>query len=160
MLGQLQARDVRGARSALDVSSAGLTVADIQYDDGLIWVKRQTYPGSGGLVTKETNGRRKRPVPIIEQLLPELARLTEGRDPEARLIVRPRGGVITSASLCRATGWDSVVKKLGLAGLDRHALRHTALTWMADSEVPLDMLQRVAGHADPAVTQRYLHPDH
>ena len=53
-----------------------------------------------------------------------------------------------------------VVKKLGLAGLDRHALRHTALTWMADSGVPIHMLQRVAGHTDPAVTQRYLHPDH
>lgn len=139
---------------------AGLTVGDVVYDDGLIWVKRQTYPGRGGLVTKETKGRRKRPVPIIEQLRPTLERLTEGREPEERLILGPRGGVITTASLRRATGWDTVVGKLGLAGLDRHALRHTALTWMADSDVPLHMLQRVAGHTDPAVTQRYLHPDH
>jgi integrase len=40
-----------------------------------------------------------------------------------------------------------------------HALRHTALTWMADSGVPLYVLQRVAGHQDPAVTAHYLHPD-
>ena len=41
----------------------------------------------------------------------------------------------------------------------RHGLRHTALTWMADSGVPLYVLQRVAGHQDPAVTARYLQPD-
>jgi integrase len=42
----------------------------------------------------------------------------------------------------------------------RHGLRHTALTWMADAGVELHLLQRVAGHQDPAVTARYLHPDH
>ena len=41
----------------------------------------------------------------------------------------------------------------------RHGLRHTALTWMADAGVNLHILQRVAGHQDPAVTARYLHPD-
>ena len=30
---------------------------------------------------------------------------------------------------------------------------------MADAGVELHMLQRVAGHQDPAVTSRYLHPD-
>ena len=31
---------------------------------------------------------------------------------------------------------------------------------MADAGVELHLLQRVAGHQDPAVTSRYLHPDH
>ena len=48
---------------------------------------------------------------------------------------------------------------LDLAGLVRHGLRHTALTWMADSGVPLYVPQRVARHQDPAVTARCLHPD-
>jgi hypothetical protein len=30
---------------------------------------------------------------------------------------------------------------------------------MADAGVELHLLQRVAGHQDPAVTSRYLHPD-
>jgi hypothetical protein len=34
------------------------------------------------------------------------------------------------------------------------------LTWMADAGTDLYVLQRVAGHQDPAVTARYLHPDH
>ncbi|MET0165005.1 MAG: tyrosine-type recombinase/integrase, partial [Vicinamibacterales bacterium] len=57
-----------------------------------------------------------------------------------------------TATLRDATGWDELVNDLGLAGLVRHGLRHTALTWMADAGVELHLLQRVAGHQDPAVT--------
>ena len=83
-----------------------------------------------------------------------------GRARDARLLVGPRGGVITTATLRDATRWDELVDDLGLAGLVRHGLRHTALTWTADAGVELHLLQRVAGHQDPAVTSRYLHPDH
>lgn len=138
---------------------AGLTVRDVDLAAGLIHVKRQTYPGSGGLVTKGTKGRRRRVVPIIDQLRPTLERLVVGRPETERLVTGPRGGVITTATLRDATKWDDVVRRLGLAGLVRHGLRHTALTWMADSGVQLYVLQRVAGHQDPAVTARYLHPD-
>jgi hypothetical protein len=34
------------------------------------------------------------------------------------------------------------------------------LTWIADAGVELHLLQHVAGHQDPPVTSRYLHPDH
>ena len=139
---------------------AGLQVGDVDLPRGLLTVRRQTYPGRGGLITKETKGRRRRPVPIIEPLRATLERLTVGRASDARLLVGPRGGVITTATLRDATGWDELVDDLGLAGLVRHGLRHTALTWMADAGVELHLLQRVAGHQDPAVTSRYLHPDH
>jgi integrase len=99
-------------------------------------------------------------VPIIEPLRATLERLTVGKARDARLLVGPRGGVITTATLRDATGWDELVDDLGLAGLVRHGLRHTALTWMADAGVELHLLQRVAGHQDPAVTSRYLHSDH
>ena len=71
----------------------------------------------------------------------------------------PRGGVITTATLRDATNWDQLVTELGQPGLVRHGLRHTALTWMADAGIELHIVQRVAGHQDPAVTARYLHPD-
>jgi len=73
-------------------------------------------------------------------------------------VLGPRGGVITTATLRDATGWDALVTELGQPGLVRHGLRHTALTWMADAGIDLHILQRVAGHQDPAVTARYLHP--
>jgi len=84
--------------------------------------------------------------------------LVAGRDGDERLISGPRGGVITTATLRDATKWDEVVRHLGLQGLVRHGLWHTALTWMVDSGVPLHVVQRVAGRTDPAATALYLHP--
>jgi hypothetical protein len=70
----------------------------------------------------------------------------------------PCQGVITTVTLRDATGWDALVTELGQPGwLPRPS--STALTWMADAGVDLHVLQRVAGHQDPAVTARYLHPD-
>ncbi|MFI6215330.1 tyrosine-type recombinase/integrase [Nocardia brasiliensis] len=43
--------------------------------------------------------------------------------------------------------------------LRRHDWRHTGFTWFADAGVPLHRLQQIAGHTDPRITQRYLHPD-
>jgi integrase len=119
------------ATTALRISEvAGLQVGDVDLPHGLLNVRRQTYPGRGGLVTKETKSRRRRTVPIIEPLRPTLERLTAGRARNARLLIGPPGGVITMATLRDATGWDKLVDDLGLAGLVRHGLRHTALTWM------------------------------
>jgi integrase len=149
------------ACTAMRVSEvSGLMVGDVQLDVGLIAVRRQTYPGRGGLVTKSTKGRRSRVVPIIDPLRPTLERLVHGRSPGDRLLVGPRGGVITTATLRDATKWNQLVSRLGYPTLVRHGLRRTALTWMADSGVPLHVLQRVAGHLDPAVPVRYPHPDH
>ncbi len=111
-------------------------------------------------MTKSTKGRRSRVVPIIDPLRPTLVHLVHDRSPGDRLSLGPRGGVITTATLRDATKWNELVSRLGYPGLVRHGLRHTALTWMADSGVPLYAPQRVAGHQDPAVTVRYLHPDH
>jgi integrase len=57
------------------------------------------------------------------------------------------------------TSWGQLAGEIGQEGLVRHGLRHTALTWTADAGIELHILQRVAGHQDPAVTARYLHPD-
>lgn len=101
------------------------------------------------VVTKTTRGRRRRVVPTIEPLRPTLGRLTNRKGVDDRLIVGPTGGVITTATL---RGCNQLVLDLGLAGLVRHGLRQTALTWIADSGVPLYVLQRVAGHQDSAFT--------
>ncbi|HSE10673.1 MAG TPA: tyrosine-type recombinase/integrase [Nocardioidaceae bacterium] len=103
--------------------------------------------------------RRRRTVPIIEPLRPALERLTADRDPAGRLLSGPRGGVITTATLRDATRWDDVVREIGQTCLVRHDLRHPARTWMADAVVELHILQRVAGHQDPAVTSHCPHPD-
>ncbi|MGK8558900.1 tyrosine-type recombinase/integrase [Nocardia gipuzkoensis] len=52
-----------------------------------------------------------------------------------------------------------MVAALGYEHLRRHGLRHTGLTWFADAGVPVHRLQKIAGHRDPRITERYLHPD-
>lgn len=138
---------------------AGLQVGDVNWDTRVVTIHRQTYPGYGGLVTKQTKGREIRHVPILDALVPVLERLTAGREPEERLLTGPRGGVLTTASVRRATNWDALVTGLGLPSLTRHGLRHTGATWLADAGVPLHVLQRILGHKSIDTTRGYLHPD-
>lgn len=138
---------------------AGLQVGDIDLRRAIVHVQRQTYPGAGGLVTKRTKGRRTRPVPNLDPLIPDLKRLTTGRGPDERLVTGPRGGVLTTATVRDATDWDALVSRLGLPELTRHGLRHTGATWMADSGIPLHVLQEILGHASIETTRGYLHPD-
>ena len=75
------------------------------------------FPGKGGLVTKPTKSRKERRVPILEPLRPVLKRLTDGKQPEDSLLVGPKGGYLTTATVRDATNWDGVVAKLGLPDL-------------------------------------------
>ncbi|ORA09233.1 integrase [Mycobacterium arosiense ATCC BAA-1401 = DSM 45069] len=140
---------------------AGCLVRDINTDDWIWTVRRQTTPSPGGLVDKNTKGKRAREVPLITPVRDLIRRRIElaGNNPDARLFTGPRGGRITTATLRDATSWDAVVTQLGHPQLTRHGLRHTGLTWMADAGVPVHALRKMAGHGTLTTTQRYLHPD-
>ncbi|MFC1443058.1 site-specific integrase [Streptacidiphilus sp. N1-10] len=140
---------------------SGARVKDINVADWTWDLCRQTTPVPGGLVDKNTKGKRRRTVPLIPEIRGLVKwRLTVlGNDPEARLFTGPRGGRISTAVLRDATHWDEVVVKLGYEHLRRHDLRHTGLTWMADAGVPIHVLKDIAGHGHITTTQRYLHPD-
>jgi integrase len=153
---------------------SGCLVRDINTKDWIWTVRRQTTPSpgelaegltrstGGGLVDKGTKGRRSRVVPLIPQVHETVMRRLKavGNKPDARLFTGPRGGPISTAGLRRATHWNDVVTALGYEYLTRHGLRHTGLTWMADSGVKPHVLQKIAGHGSITTTQRYLHPDY
>lgn len=131
---------------------SGLQAGDLRFDKNVVVTARQTYPGKGGLVTKQTKGRKERRVPILDPLRPILERLTKSKEPEDRLLVGPKGGALTTATVRDATNWDQIVKDLGLPDLTRHGLRHTGATWMADAGIPLHVLQDILGHASVETT--------
>ncbi len=139
---------------------AGLRVGDVDWRNRVVKIERQHYPGKGGLIIKQTKGRRGRYVPILDALEPILERLTAKREPQDPLLRGPRGGVLTTATVRDATRWDDLVKGLGLQDLTRHGLRHTGATWMADAGIPLHVLQGILGHQSIETTKGYLHPDH
>ncbi|MET7773775.1 site-specific integrase [Nocardia sp. NPDC005366] len=157
---------------------SGCRVRDIDTDRWIWTLRRQTTPGPGGLKDKGTKGKRSRSIPLIDGIRPLImAHINDARGRvadqlrdatadeqraavlDARVFVGPRGGRIATGVLRKATHWDEVVARLGYEHLRRHDLRHTGLTWFADAGVPLHRLQRIAGHSDPRITQRYLHPD-
>lgn len=139
---------------------AGLRVGDVDWRNRVVKIERQHYPGRGGLVIKQTKGRRARFVPILDALEPLLERLTTDKEPDDPLLRGPRGGVLTTATVRDATRWDDLVKGLGLQDLTRHGLRHTGATWMADAGIPLHVLQGILGHQSIETTKGYLHSDH
>jgi len=51
-----------------------------------------------------------------------------------------------------------VTKALGWEGVTLHTLRHSALTIMGESGMPLRTLQEISGHKNLAMLQRYTHP--
>ncbi|MGW8538714.1 site-specific integrase [Rhodococcus qingshengii] len=141
---------------------SGCRVGDIDTATWTWTVRRQTTPGPGGLDDKGTKGRRRRYVPLINevrQLVLDRAAVDGEDNADARLFVSPHGGRIATGVLRDATHWDEVVTKLGYAHLRRHDLRHTGLTWMTDAGVSLHLLQKIAGHTDSRTNERYLHPD-
>lgn len=138
---------------------AGLLVRDVDWENGVVVIERQCFPGTGGLSAKAPKGRRARLVPIIDPVAPVLRRLTTKRRRNAPLLRGPRGGVITTAALRNATGWDELVASLGLPGLRRHDLRHAGATWFANAGIPIHVVSDILGHASNETTRAYLHTD-
>ncbi|MFV0461175.1 MAG: hypothetical protein ACK5MT_20675 [Actinomycetales bacterium] len=85
---------------------AGLWIEDVDWKQNIVTIRKQTFPSTRGLVTKQTKGQEERPVPILRPLVPILRRLTGGKAPTARVLVGLRGGVLTAATVRRATNWD------------------------------------------------------
>jgi integrase len=53
--------------------------------------------------------------------------------------------------------WDSIRKKVGLADLRLHDLRHSYASFLVNAGRSLYEVQRLLGHHDPKVTMRYAH---
>lgn len=148
-----------GFLAARSSEVAGLLVGDVDWVSNVVAIERQCFPGAGGLSIKPTKSRRPRRVPIIEPLKPVLRRLTKQRAGNQPLLRGPRGGVITTAALRDATGWDALVASLGLPGLRRHDLRHAGATWFANDGIPIHVVSDILGHASIETTRAYLHTD-
>jgi len=57
--------------------------------------------------------------------------------------------------------WGLVKKEMGMSnekGFVIHALRHTSITRMLSQRIGIEVVQRIVGHRDIRMTQRYNHP--
>jgi integrase len=82
---------------------------------------------------------------------------------EARLKYRDSEYVFPEAmALARnslSTCFDRLCKKVGIHGVRFHDLRHTAAARMVESDIKIDKVNKILGHANIQMTMRYSHPD-
>ena len=53
--------------------------------------------------------------------------------------------------------WITACERAGIHDLHYHDLRHTALSWLLEAGVDYAVVQRLAGHKIPGMTESYLH---
>jgi integrase len=68
----------------------------------------------------------------------------------------PRGGYLKRSTF-RRVFWLPATKAAGITGLRVHDMRHSAISWWANSGIPLAAVRDRAGHSNISVTSRYIH---
>lgn len=105
-----------------------------------------------------------RTVPVPPEVVEVIDRYLESRrerigpfEPTDRLVVRPRGGVLTPKVVDHLVlGW---FRRAGVApprGALAHSLRHTYATLLVEQSGSVPEVQRLLGHSDLATTQAYI----
>jgi integrase len=131
----------------------GLRWSDLDFGDRLIHVRRAYVRGA----FKVPKSGQVRSVPMIDQLIPLLDRLSRRRhftDPDDLAFVNQRGDPVEESAL-RRRFW----KALDRAGVERvrfHDLRHSYGS-LAVRAYRLDEVRAYMGHAALAMTMRYVH---
>lgn len=146
----------------------GLQWGDVDLDRGLVHIRRtRTQAGSRGVVVgppKTTRGRRT--LPLDAPVVDALRRTYEAT--VASSVVRPLARPGTSWVAVDEAGeplrpaaygqmFTALAAEAGLPRIRLHDARHTALTLLLGSGVPVHVVAAFAGH-DPSVTMRtYAH---
>lgn len=92
-----------------------------------------------------------RDITISEDLALELA--GSGRE---LCFPGPRGGYLKRSTF-RRVFWLPAIEEARIPGLRVHDMRHSAISWWANSGVPLADVRDRAGHSNISVTSRYIH---
>lgn len=129
----------------------GITVQDLQLDEGLIRVF-----GKGGKERLVPVGRSA--VGAVALYIRELRPRLEKGSGEGKLFLNSRGEPLT-----RMGAWKILQKHVKGAGIAKrvtpHTLRHSFATHLLEGGADLRAVQEMLGHADISTTQIYTHVD-
>lgn len=95
--------------------------------------------------------KSKRDITVPESLALEL--MAYG---SSLCFLNARGGYLRRNAF-RSGFWLRAVEKAGLKGFRVHDMRHSAISWWANSGIPLAAVRDRAGHSNISVTSRYIH---
>jgi site-specific recombinase XerD len=136
-------------RAIIAAGLSGLRVSEIaslnvdQVSEGRLW----NVEGKGGKV---------RTVPLTKQAAEAIEAWAQGRR-RGPLFTLQRGRRISTRSIQNVV-YRATTKALGRR-VHPHALRHSLATLGAKKDIPVMKLGKILGHANPAVTEIYVHLD-
>lgn len=107
---------------------------------------------------QRVKGGKERYVPMSDKALDVVGGLVRSRD---IVFLNTKGRPYTVKAL--SDSFRRFRRKAKLAeGIRFHTLRHTAISWMLESGVPMEYIRVIAGHSSISVTQLYTHvsPQH
>ena len=99
----------------------------------------------------DTKNGDNRYVPIFDKVKDILAKRKE------RGFARPFPYSLSSVENC----WKKIRRAMGMEGEKHfviHSLRHTCITRLLRRKVGIEVVQKIVGHKDIRMTQRYNHP--
>jgi integrase len=148
---------VLGATCGLRIGEAlGVKWEEIDFDKGTLTIKRTIWRGES-LPTKTNSSRRTIKLPRIA--LEALLRHREDADRHSQNRIEGSGWVFPTArgnphyaANFYRHNWKPMLKKAGLPPITYHQLRHGAASFLLSQRVPIPVVSRYLGHANPSIT--------
>jgi integrase len=141
----------------------GLRWSDVDFERGLLYVRRQRTEVGGRVVEQypKTAGSEA-PVHLDQETLFVLstlraARWTVGFDEDSYIVLDPRTGRPYHSLLTFRKDWERAVKNAAVPPIKFHGIRHTSASVMAELGIPLAAAQQRLRHWSQAMTRHYTH---
>ncbi len=148
---------VLGATCGLRIGEAlGVRWSDIDFGKGTLTVKRTIWRGRT-LPTKTNSSRRtiKLPRIALEALHRHKehanGRLQDGSEDSGWVFPTARGNPHYAANFYKLS-WKPMLERAGLPPITFHQLRHGAASFLLSQGVPIPVVSRYLGHANPSIT--------
>jgi integrase len=148
---------VLGATCGLRVGEClSLRHEDIDFDRGTLNVRRTLYCNQ---VYEPKTHSSRRIITLPKLALDALRRHVKGYDANNGWLFKTKHGNPIAASNFHRCGWKPMLRKAGLReSTTFHMLRHGTASLLLNQNVPIPIVSRYLGHANPGVTMKvYAH---
>lgn len=96
--------------------------------------------------------QREPEMTLVSTIVPIIEHWTANNPPDAWIFQAPHGRPLNEANWKRSVHWPTATRRIGMPTLRVHDLRHTAASaWLA-AGADFKVVQRILGHASPAMT--------
>lgn len=135
--------------------------SDFNLDDGLLRINKAVKVIEKGRTivgeTKTPGSNRVAPIPdFAKPVIEELLDLCDSSNKLWSATSADRG---YSPTNFRRKYWKTM-EQLPVRALSPHCCRHTYITYLVSSGVPMPIVAEIVGHTNIRTTQRYCHPDY